>query len=354
MTRLNQKPPIEIENLVFEGGGPKGIANIGVVNILETLNLLKNIRRFAGTSIGSVVAMLLSLGYTGHEIKGKMYNKNFIDFLSILSIFNSPLILVKLMNGSSVQSILAAEIKKINKNFGVFGDKELIEWLQNSLREKGFSVNMTFQQLHQMTGKSLYVVACNLTRKIPVVFCPEKTPEMQVYYAVRLSISIPILFKPGKLGNEIYVDGGVLMNFPIHLFDFENKPNPKTLGIRLKSSKEIAYLQHNHLPEAQKINTASDFLSSLSEVLLNAQEVPYLLKMNTFRCIFVDCGDVGLLSQTLTDQQKDQLISAGAQATQNYFMHSSTTLYQNKLVDSPFMTRSKHFPLSEAPLRPRL
>src|SRR4051812_4406490 len=51
-------------NLVFEGGGVKGIAYLGALKILEDKGIMGNIRRVGGTSAGAINATLLGLGFT--------------------------------------------------------------------------------------------------------------------------------------------------------------------------------------------------------------------------------------------------------------------------------------------------
>jgi len=67
-------------NLVFEGGGVKGIAYTGALEVLEKKGILNNIQRFAGTSAGSIVAVFLAVGFTPKEIKEILKKTNFESF----------------------------------------------------------------------------------------------------------------------------------------------------------------------------------------------------------------------------------------------------------------------------------
>ena len=57
------------KNLVFEGGGVKGIAYVGAMEILEKRGILQNIERVGGTSAGAINAVLLALNYSNIESK---------------------------------------------------------------------------------------------------------------------------------------------------------------------------------------------------------------------------------------------------------------------------------------------
>ena len=69
------------KNLVFEGGGVKGIAYVGALEVLEKEGILQNIERVAGTSAGAMVAVLVSLGYTANELKDILWKINFKNFM---------------------------------------------------------------------------------------------------------------------------------------------------------------------------------------------------------------------------------------------------------------------------------
>ncbi len=59
----------QFRNLVFEGGGVKGIAYAGAIQVLEKQNILEDIRRVAGASAGAITAALLSAGASSRDIE---------------------------------------------------------------------------------------------------------------------------------------------------------------------------------------------------------------------------------------------------------------------------------------------
>ena len=68
------------KNLVFEGGGVKGIAYGGALEVLQSMNILPGIKRVAGTSAGAINATLLALGYSYREVSDIISKTNFKDF----------------------------------------------------------------------------------------------------------------------------------------------------------------------------------------------------------------------------------------------------------------------------------
>lgn len=81
-----------------------------------------------------------------------------------------------------------------------------------------------------MYGVELAITVCNLSRQHAEIFHVKTKPHMAIRAAVRMSMSIPVLMEPCQVSSakggafrpedaELFVDGGVLMNYPIELFD---------------------------------------------------------------------------------------------------------------------------------------
>ena len=64
----------DIKNLVFEGGGAKGMAYVGVQESLQKLNIYKHINNYAGSSAGAITASLLYQGVDHNLLKGILSN----------------------------------------------------------------------------------------------------------------------------------------------------------------------------------------------------------------------------------------------------------------------------------------
>jgi NTE family protein len=207
---INEKDNIlKFKTLCFSGGGVKGIAFIGALEKLLEKNifLLSDIKTFVGTSAGAMISFLLNLGWSVNEIKDFVLNFNF--------------------------NKLTSEVNSISffENFGIQdGDRIqllFIKFLESKLNVK----DITFEELYNKTGKKLLVIGTNITKSEEVVFSYKTTPNFSVILALRISVSIPIIFKPVKYENEFYVDGGVVNNFPIN-----HCSKKKTIGFYIKNS----------------------------------------------------------------------------------------------------------------------
>jgi len=117
---------------------------------------------------------------------------------------------------------------------------------------------INFDVFYDLTGVDLVITGANITKHKPAVFSKRHTPHFPVAEAVGISMNLPVLFKPVHVESEVpkglynnhandyhgmWIDGGVLNNFPLHAFDFLSpivskypnlRPlNPNMLGLRL-------------------------------------------------------------------------------------------------------------------------
>ena len=240
-------------NLVLEGGGIRGIAYCGAIQELEQRGLLRDIRRVGGTSAGAIQAALLSVGYSAAELT---------DLVSE----------IKIQSFNDGQYIFVGGTRRLVGRFGWYRGDVFRKWIADRIALKTGLGDLTFGQLHELTSqdscfKDLYVTATNLTQQKTVVFSYESYPNLTVADAVRASMSIPLYYcavfmdstgqfykkPPRQMAVDVLVDGGLLMNYPIGLFDqnrYLNQPNsdweankvifnPETLGLRLERTEQI-------------------------------------------------------------------------------------------------------------------
>ena len=127
-----------IKNLVFEGAGIRGIAYCGVVHELESKNVLRTVEKVGGTSSGAIVALTISLGYSGKEIETIITGTNFKKF-------------------NDGNYFFIGGINRTNKYFGWYRGNKFENWLENIIREKTGDADITFEQLHTRGFKDLYI-----------------------------------------------------------------------------------------------------------------------------------------------------------------------------------------------------
>lgn len=318
-------------NLVFEGGGVKGIAYVGAMKVLEKENILKDIKRVGGTSAGSINAVLFAAGFSNQETHNVLNKLDFNEF-----------------KDDSWGAL--RDMGRLKNEYGWYKGDYFREWIGDLLKKKTGSSNITFKALHEHTGKELYVYASNLSTHFGEVYSPEHTPRMRVVDAVRRSMSIPLFFRAVKDDrNDIFVDGGVLNNYPVKLFDrekylinttlkqipdyydTENKVlstkspksssyiyNIETLGFRLDSAKEIGVFRDGQEPKHHEIENFLDYTLQLIKTILAAQDSQHLHEDDWHRTVYVDTLGVGTTDFDLSDRRKKDLVASGKKAAADY------------------------------------
>jgi NTE family protein len=224
-------------DLVLEGGGVKGIGLVGAISVLEERGY--GFRRVAGTSAGAIVGALVAAGMRGqdlHDVMGTVDYRRFRDgdLLDHLGAFGKA------------ASVLVDE--------GIYRGEYLRRWLGDHLHDLGVR---TFADLvvddrggsfPREQAYRLVVMASDVSqgrlRRLPWDYRERyglDPFEVPVADAVRASMSIPFFYEPVKLKDHLtgdtcwLVDGGMLSNFPVDVFDRTDGAPPRwpTLGIKL-------------------------------------------------------------------------------------------------------------------------
>ena len=218
------------ENIVFEGCSSKLYAYIGCISVLEEKKILCNIKRFIGTSSGSIIALLLSLGYTPNEIKDLIFNINPDEY------------------GAKTNFIIGSY--NLIRNYGYIKPDKYINWIKNVIKAKTGNENCTFKELYEKTKNILIVTGTCINKRETHYYNYNSNPNMELYRAVLISMSLPYAFPMIKWKDDFLSDGGLLENFPIFYIQDDNnlpnsrkeivkfcknkhKPNPKTLGVKI-------------------------------------------------------------------------------------------------------------------------
>jgi NTE family protein len=322
----------QFKNLVFEGGGVKGLAYVGALKELEQRKITQNLKRVGGTSAGAINALLLSLGCSLEETRNILSNLDFNNFLD------------------DSWGVLR-DLNRLKDDFGWYKGDFFRAWIGNIIKEKTGNEHSTFNDLKNRKFKDLYLMGTNLSTGFSEVFSFEHTPRKRVVDAVRISMSIPLFFAAVRnMRKDVYVDGGVLNNYPVKLFDREkyvirskrkdhcratgyyNEENKKitrtsskyiynkeTLGFRLDTEQEIAMFRDGAEPVHEEIKDFFDYAWALIKTVLNAQNNQHLHTDDWHRTVYIDTIGVGTTDFDLDDKMKKRLVEEGSKGTKRYF-----------------------------------
>ena len=196
----------EFDTLVLPGGGIKGIYLLGGLHAFSEGKMMNKITNYVGTSVGSIICYLLSIGYEPVEILIIIYKNKLLE---------------KLQNFN---------IMKFTDGDGAINFSIISEFLEKITIEK-IGYLLTLGKLKEVYGKTLICVTYNMTTCSVEYLGPDNYPDIPCITALRMSSNIPLIFGRFLYMNSFYIDGGMAENFPIIKAEEIGK---KILGINLQ------------------------------------------------------------------------------------------------------------------------
>lgn len=282
------------KNLVFEGGGVKGIAYAGALQVLQDSLILKDIDKVAGASAGAITATLVALGYTAEGIKIIVDNMNLPMFEDNANPLN------------------------IIKTFGIYRGNYCLNWIKTMIEAQTEDKDSTFRDLHQKGFKDLYIVASCWNNQSIYIFSFNNTPDVVVAEAVRASMSIPVLYDAFQFTKGIdttlyFQDGGVLLNLPIEIFDTDGILNTETLGVCL-----LDYTGSDKFAPLKKWDLIK-YIKGTFEMMISDQSARIRNNPgNNFRLIKLDDFGISPTEFGITENEKTKLYNSGIEYTKDF------------------------------------
>ncbi|WP_373514209.1 patatin-like phospholipase family protein [Persicitalea sp.] len=327
-----QPPPIK--NLVFEGAGIRGIAYAGVLSAMEEQGALATVERVGGTSAGAISSLLFALGYTPTEIEAIISQTKFQKF-------------------NDGRFFFIGSIARTKKRFGWYRGQKFSRWLGDLVEAKTGSAETTFAEMSERGFRELYVTATCLNKQEMVVLSRQTYPDMKIRDAVRISMSIPLYFQAvfvDSVGRtfsrqnrandlDVIVDGGIIGNFPIQLFDSVvvnaqhqavRIPNVETIGIRIDSDSQIKEDTLTRHLAPFEIANFRDYLSAFYVLVIESLNRPDLTDADWSRTISVSSAGITPKVKRLSAEQKASLVNSGRESTRDYLQQRSRPLTQTR------------------------
>ncbi len=187
--------------LCLSGGGAKGLAHVGLLRLMDSLDIRPDY--ITGTSMGSILGALYSMGYTGDEIKNSVLKVDWSKLLNARFPFEDINIEEKDEYGRYM-------IELPLNNFKMRLPKGAIEGQALQM----YLLQLTYPVWHIQNFDSLPIpfrcVAVNANTGKPVLM---KNGNLAT--ALRASMSVPLVFEPVEYQGQYLIDGGVVRNFPV-------------------------------------------------------------------------------------------------------------------------------------------
>jgi NTE family protein len=304
-------------DLVLEGGGVKGIALLGAV--LTLVDAGYSFPRVAGTSAGAIVGSLVAAyqraGRDLHELVGVMNSVEYPRFAD-----GPPLERLTGRLGEGVELLL---------HDGAHSGRYLVDWLGSELAKVGvrtfadLAIDDPQSSLAEYQRYSLVVHVSDLSRRA-LVRLPwdysqyaKIADEQRVVDAVRASMSIPFYFRPVQVetgnGTATWVDGGLLANFPITVFDRTDGKPPRwpTWGIRLSGQPSTEKDRPVRTALGIAINSLETLTADWNRYRLESEGV-------NRRSIFVDTTGIAATDFGIDAETRQRLFKNGQEAAEKF------------------------------------
>lgn len=227
----------KIDTIIFGGAGHRSPFYIGVIKALEELNIKKNIKNIYGSSGGALFALILTLN---------------IDINKVAEI-------LLLLQPNCFHYITTESVLQFDETMGLDNGIKMIQIIQELLNISGINPYITLKEYYELTNINLNLSVTNITTMKNEIFNHKTNPELFVFSAIMSSLSLPILMKPYKINNNLYIDGSVTNDLPFNC---------------VKDLNTVLAFKHANIKEEEErlleINNLSVYLSSiLTSMLLN-------------------------------------------------------------------------------------
>ena len=366
-------------DLVFEGGGAKGMVFVGALREMERRG--HTYGRFLGTSAGAIMATFAAAGLTMQEMLDALNEKDAAGVPVFKQFLGRPRPFTRQDIQGSVtrQALQTIDLPGVPDNVEAYIDRivlylmtrdefahvfsfverggwysadTFVQWAQAKLdqatpggRRRELS-RQTFAEFHRATGRELSLVAADTTDSRMLVLNHRTAPLVPVVWGMRMSMSLPLLWQEvvwqpewgdymGRpLAGHRVVDGGLLSNFPIELF-LSSDPHVTALMGHRTSQGVLGLLIDESLPvgEVAERNAPADGglaslppaqrIKGLVDTATQAHDKMVIDAFEQFVCRLPARG-YQTTEFDMTDARRDALIAAGQQALDAYFRLQET------------------------------
>lgn len=193
-----------IKHLVIPGGGPSGIQAIGALQQLEKSGFwnINDIKTIYATSAGAITALLLALKFDWETINDYIILRPWQETYNV-----------------NISQILEAYSKK-----GIFDHSIFAIFYKPFFEAKDLALTMTMKEFYEYSGIEMHFFSLELN-SFEVVDISHKTfPDISILTAVHMSSAIPMIISPICIEEKCFVDGGVVLNYPLK-YCVENEKN---------------------------------------------------------------------------------------------------------------------------------
>jgi len=269
------------------GGGIRGVAHVGVMKAFHDHGIIAHIKEVIGISAGAFIALLWILEYTIPQIE----------------------LLALEFDFTVLRNIEPENILSFPMTFGLDDGTKVDKLITSVLRQKGFSPDATFEQIHAKHSMHLRCYATELQTSRVREFSTSKTPKISVKFAIRASMSLPFFYTPVKdpSSHALLVDGAVLHNLPLAFLKEHEVCETWGVLFIIESSSDT-------IKPVEDIMQVVRYIYDSYTIMKN---IPYTDKFAD-KIISIPTGDFGTLQFEKTREQRAELIQRAYQITKKF------------------------------------
>ncbi|MDQ2910499.1 MAG: patatin-like phospholipase family protein [Actinomycetota bacterium] len=306
---------------VFQGGGVKGIALVGALLGFAERGYARWVN-VAGASAGALIASYLACGHDAYEAEHLLRSAPYSRFEDF---------------GPGGQLLGGAW--NLLRRHGLARGEYLRRWLEDQLE------GHTFATVTEDGESRLKLIAADVTRhellvlpddlpryRAPDGQGPIEAARFKIGDAVRMSMSLPYFFEPVELVHHesgrasTIIDGGMLSNFPVWLFDVDDRdPVRPTFGFRLTGGRELGGLERALARIGWPLKLGSDIFHTAME----AWDKRFMSQSARGRTCPVPAGDIATTDFRLTLLQQTELVEGGRRAARRFLDSFDPEEYRN-------------------------
>jgi patatin-like phospholipase/acyl hydrolase len=298
-----------IDTLIFGGGGTKGFVYLGLIKYLEEHKYTETIKYYYGVSAGSIICLLMNLGYNYKELVDILLNEVKyedlvkIDSKSILNIFDK---------------------------FSIADSTYLDNTLKALIERKGFNPYINFKQLYDITKKEFNVGFVKCFQNEFILANYKTRPDMPVWLAVRASSGIPLVFQPvidAINGFDFLIDGAIINDNVIgyylnerYVYSTSDMTSLKYIDKYTQTSNntENTKLLFESITELNKVKLQEYLMSVTRKVFFNQDSNKSIYSPYIFN---IDCRNynIGMANAKLSRNKYLEIINDTYNTTKSYF-----------------------------------
>lgn len=272
---------------LFGGGAIRGTAYAGTMRAMEELGIYP--KTYAGSSVGSVFAALMALGYSAKELEDLFLKFNFEIFRDVHF--------------------------SLGANFALSKGEVFLDWIRDLIEKKYYGKKykkgkhkaVTFKDI----DKDLVIITTDLSSFECKEFSRYETPDFEIATAVRISCSMPGLMKPIEYNNRTLVDGDLQKSWPMWKLSKALQPdNGRILEFRLEGDFE-----GNDKNTIEYVNAIYAFTTSMATDFI----VDLYGQKDKYDYIVINTGDINIVDFNLPEEKRRNLIHTGYSQTIDYF-----------------------------------